>query len=58
MGGSSHAEVGLFAFGETIWFAGKCYQIATIPVYGAESPTGDHGANSEIKPAGRWLIVS
>ena len=58
MGGSSHAEVGLLAFGGAFWCVGKCYQIATIPVYGAESPTGDHGANSEIKTEGRWLIVS
>ena len=58
MGGSSHAEVGLFAFVGAFWRVGKCYKNATMPVYGAESPTGDQGANSEIKTAGRRFIVS
>ena len=50
-------EVGLFPFDGAFWCVRKCYQIATMPVYGAESPTGDHGANSEIKTAGKRLIV-
>lgn len=45
----SYAEVGLFAFDGAFWRVGKCYKNATIQVYGAESPTGDYGANSEIK---------
>ena len=52
------AEVGLFSFGGAFRRVGKCYQIATIPVYGAESLPGDHSDSSENKTAARRFIVS
>ena len=52
----SHVEVGLFAFGGAFRCIGKCYKNATIPVYGAESLSGDYSESSENKTAGRRLV--